>query len=505
MVSSCLTICNLMKKSVLLVLFFAIGAATFLQAQPFYLRGEAAPCGWSNSDPACELTDPDMDGIYELTYDFGGTPIGRKLFKIHDAGTGNWYPGGDNMWFNHQGGTVTFRFNTANSEVDASESIPPTLCAPGEFSAWNNAESMTDMGGGQWCYTVPAAGTYQWKPTYCGSWDSWQPSDGERAINSGSWQITTTAANEQICVQYDMTTGRVTSTAPPPTGYYLRGTAGPCGWVDLGGGCKLEDPEMDGIYELQYDFGGTPIGRQEFKIYHVDTDTWWPAGNNGWYDHQGGVITFRINSATGEVEATEGTPLSICAPGAFSGWDNAAAMQDMGNGLWCYTIPTAGTYDWKPTFCGRWDSWNAATGERDVNAGNWSVTTIVDNQQMCLTYDMATGQVSAAAVTAVPTMGQWGMIIFTLLMVAMGLVVLRQQKLVTAGSQNVSFSLRNLPFEKSSFSKALLGTGIATVAIFAIAMVFFGYEMTNADVPGSLLAIPIVAYVVMMLRDERKN
>ncbi|MCB0639109.1 MAG: hypothetical protein KDC54_20910, partial [Lewinella sp.] len=152
-----------MKVTPLLSLLLIVaGGLTTMQAQPYYLQGSAAPCSWGNTSASCELTDPDNDGVFELTYDFGGAPIDVNEFKVYDSGNNNYIPGGANVWFNHQGGTVTFRYNSNNGDVDAIESAPFSICAPGEFSGWNNAEPMLDAGGNQWCYTIPTAGTYQW-------------------------------------------------------------------------------------------------------------------------------------------------------------------------------------------------------------------------------------------------------------------------------------------------------------------------------------------------------
>jgi hypothetical protein len=492
-----------MKKNLLLSLSLVLGVA-LLQAQPFYLRSTTGQCDFGNSNASCELSDVG-GGVYELVTDFGGGAVGFNEFKIYDAGADAWYPGGANAWFNHLGGNVTFRFNTGTQQVEAAESVLFDICAPGELAVpnWtNNIPPMVDMGGGQWCYTIANAGSYQWKPTNCGTWGSWEPSTGERSMNSSNFFIQTNAANEQVCVTYDANTGRVSSSTPPPTGYYLRGTAGPCGWNDVSPQCELTDPDNDGIYELSFDFGATPIGRQEFKIYHAATGNYYPGGDNAWYDHQGGAVTFRFNSNTNQVQATEGYGLTICAPGAFSGWDNSASMVNNGGNLFCYVIPNAGTYEWKPTFCGRWDSWQPGSGERSTNAGNWSITTTQPNTEFCVTYDVATGQVSEAQVFAVPTMGQWAMIIFTLLMVAMGMVIVRQNQmtLAGAGTQGFNFSLRQLPFDKAVFNKALMLCGLVMVALFAVAITFFGYEMTSADVPGSLLSLPLAAYIVVLLK-----
>ena len=37
---------------------------------------------------------------------------------------------------------------------------------------------------------------------------------------------------------------------------------------------------------------------------------------------------------------------------------------------------------------------------------------------------------------------------------------------------------------------------LVVFAIFTIAIQFFGYELTSADIPGSLIAIPILAYLL---------
>lgn len=468
-------------------------------AQPYYLRGSYGACDWGNSDPGCELTDPDTDGIYELDIDLGGVG-GRQEFKIYDAGADAWYPPFSNAWYIHTGGNITFRINSANNEVEASDGLSEPLCAPGEFSGWDNTASMTDMGGGQWCYTIPTPGCYQWKPTVCGSWDSWQPGTGERSTNSANWQVTTTVANEQFCVNYDAASGRVTS-ATPQAGFFLRGSAAPCDWGNSSCDCVLNDPDADGIYELTYDFGASPIGLQEFKIFDISTGTWIPGGSNSWYNHQGGSVTFRYDSNTGLVQSVDGYEPDICAPGAFSGWNNAASMQEVGPNIFCYTVPTPGTYDWKPTVCGLWDSWQPGSGERSKGSGNWSATTTTADQKICVSYDPATGMVSGTAFTpnAIPTMGEWGLIILSLLVMIIGIVAIRQQKLALAGAgQTGSFTLRSMPFNKALFGKMLLMITGIFVIIFASAIALFGYELTNADIPGSLLTIPLVAYMVTL-------
>lgn len=497
-----------MKRNGLLYLLFFLGLSMAANAQSFFLRSSASACDFGNTNASCQLTDPDGDGVYELAYDFGASPIGRQEFKIYRSDNDTWYPPFANSWFRHTGGSVIFRINTADFKVEAIDGLSEPLCAPGEWNGFNPSSApMVNTGGTNWCYTVPTAGTYAWKPTVCGGFDSWEPGNGERNVNSLNWSITTTSDNEQFCVTYNPANGRVTY-ANPPTGIYLRGSQGfPCDFGNTNPSCQLEDPDGDGVFELTYDFGPSPIGRQEFKIYNANTDTWYPGGPNAWYNHQGGEVTFRWDSNTGEVEAVEdGSNPTLCAPGQFSNWDPNTPMSPMGNGIWCFNVDVAGTYDWKPVVCGGFDSWQPNNGERSVNSGNWQVTTSANNEQICVVYDSATGRVSPTAVPSnIPTMSEWGVMILALLMLIFGALVVRQRKLVLAGTQSSTSSWRSLPFDKAFFPKALLFIGLAVVAVFAVAIAFFGYEMTSADLPGSLLAAPLLAYLVTLLREEQQQ
>lgn len=102
---------------------------------------------------------------------------------------------------------------------------------------------------------------------------------------------------------------------------------------------------------------------------------------------------------------------------------------------------------------------------------------------------------------AVPTMGQWGMILFTLIMLSFGVIFVMRQQVALAGMGNASaasFS-NGLPFDKTSFGKILTYVMIGLAATFAVAIAAFGYEMTDADVPGSLLSGPALAYLIHLI------
>ncbi|MEZ4955353.1 MAG: hypothetical protein R2825_17465 [Saprospiraceae bacterium] len=89
-----------------------------------------------------------------------------------------------------------------------------------------------------------------------------------------------------------------------------------------------------------------------------------------------------------------------------------------------------------------------------------------------------------------------------LLILTFGVVALRKHEPVLAmagqGTSTASNN-RSLPFNKAAFGKMLIVVMLGLAAVFAVAVGFFGYEMTTADVPGSLLAGPLLAYLLHLL------
>jgi hypothetical protein len=59
-----------------------------------------------------------------------------------------------------------------------------------------------------------------------------------------------------------------------------------------------------------------------------------------------------------------------------------------------------------------------------------------------------------------------------------------------------------IPFEKASYFKILPIVWAVLAIGFTIAVTFFGYELTNADVPGALIAGAVGAYLVHLLIDK---
>jgi hypothetical protein len=102
---------------------------------------------------------------------------------------------------------------------------------------------------------------------------------------------------------------------------------------------------------------------------------------------------------------------------------------------------------------------------------------------------------------AVPTMGEWSMIIFALIMLSFGVVYVMRQQVALAGFETANTSAFNqrVPFEKGIFRTILAYVMIGLAVTFAVAVTMFGYEMTNADIPGSLIAGPMLAYFIHLL------
>ncbi len=116
---------------------------------------------------------------------------------------------------------------------------------------------------------------------------------------------------------------------------------------------------------------------------------------------------------------------------------------------------------------------------------------------------MTGGTCSACA--QVPTLGQWGLIILGLLILTFGVVVLRSREMAIAGYSSVETSkFSRLPFDKALFGKALIAVMLGLAATFAVAVTAFGYEMTAADVPGSLVAGPMLAYLLHLFANKKK-
>lgn len=114
---------------------------------------------------------------------------------------------------------------------------------------------------------------------------------------------------------------------------------------------------------------------------------------------------------------------------------------------------------------------------------------------------------SCSSVTAsVPTMSQWGLILFALIVFSMSVVFgTKQQQALSIAQGNMDAAPRNKStFDTALFMKVLpfVYAGFAVVLAAALA---FGYQITSADIPGSLLSGAVVAYLVQFVLKSTKS
>jgi hypothetical protein len=144
----------------------------------------------------------------------------------------------------------------------------------------------------------------------------------------------------------------------------------------------------------------------------------------------------------------------------------------------------------------RWNSQDVGgTGSRDEFG--------IDNITFC---DAAAPPPPMAAV---PTMSEWGVFLFALIMLTLGVVFVfnAQHKLALSGAGNVSGAVnsRQLPFEKAGFLQAMKIAMGLSIPGFAFIQLVWG-EIVAADFFGMALVVPVVAYLihVMMLFGKDK-
>lgn len=101
----------------------------------------------------------------------------------------------------------------------------------------------------------------------------------------------------------------------------------------------------------------------------------------------------------------------------------------------------------------------------------------------------------------IPTMSEWGLILFALIIFTLSVVFGTQyQRSLSLGDGSASVSVRqSLKFNKQLFLKVLPLVYLGIAAIFAIARLLFDYQLTDADIPGSLLSGVVIAYLIQYI------
>ena len=107
----------------------------------------------------------------------------------------------------------------------------------------------------------------------------------------------------------------------------------------------------------------------------------------------------------------------------------------------------------------------------------------------------------------IPTLSEWGLILFALIIFSLAVVFGTKQQQTLAmgnGGGNMAAPSSKLPFDKTLYFKVLPFVYLAFALVFATLTVF-GYQLTNADIPGSLLAGALIAYLVQFVLKSKSS
>jgi hypothetical protein len=137
---------------------------------------------------------------------------------------------------------------------------------------------------------------------------------------------------------------------------------------------------------------------------------------------------------------------------------------------------------------------------------NFSNGTAADDQTMS---NSCSGPCLTAAAD-IPTMSQWGLMILGLLFLTFSSLFVMQKEgslqfVNTNTSSGTQFiDMKQLPFNKALYAKLLVGILLGFIALFSLATQAFGYEMTTADLPGSMIFSAIFAYFASLFFIENE-
>lgn len=116
-------------------------------------------------------------------------------------------------------------------------------------------------------------------------------------------------------------------------------------------------------------------------------------------------------------------------------------------------------------------------------------------------------QSCSAGAASIPTMSEWGLILFALIVFSMVVVFgMKQQQALAMENVggNMTAPSALFPFDKGLFLKVLPRVYLAFAFLFAT-MMALGYELTNADIPGSVLAGGLIAYLVQFVMKSKSS
>lgn len=152
------------------------------------------------------------------------------------------------------------------------------------------------------------------------------------------------------------------------------------------------------------------------------------------------------------------------------------------------TNPVTISFNWTPTA---------------TDVGNYSFAVTIEDDACPVPGSQTLGY-NIIVTTPVPTLGQWGLILLTLLFLNIGVLSILQSSYQVAGVSRTYFSSINIGItrvlvDRKAFLQHYLIAALFIVLLFAISIFFFNYELMPFDVPGSVLAAGLLAFFVRVL------
>lgn len=181
----------------------------------------------------------------------------------------------------------------------------------------------------------------------------------------------------------------------------------------------------------------------------------------------------------------------------FSGPPATGTLNIIGDGSASVSVGAIGTSSY--TFTGV---------TMQANGGPISLSAFFSASASCSLSNNNAGTAPASCspnAPTIPTMSEWGLILFSLIIFTISLVLGTREKhalaLQTEHAEMSSGSFR-IPFDKDRYFRILPFVYLGFTLVFGCAVTLFGYEMTTADLPGSLLTGLVITYLIQFAGDS---
>ena len=107
-------------------------------------------------------------------------------------------------------------------------------------------------------------------------------------------------------------------------------------------------------------------------------------------------------------------------------------------------------------------------------------------------------------VVSIPALSQWGVFLFILLILNLGLVTIYNQQIVTATNEGMLVTPRfHIPFDWDSLKQVFPYTMGLVVLLFVLVMLIWG-EIIPDDIIGLILAFPLLSYFLFIAKLLKK-